>query len=123
MHPSREALASLRGRRYWPPHDGVRRMRWNNLNIVLPRRNHVPCELTSSIVPARGALPPGGTQYPRSGCCIGFLTPAELRAVCPHPVQDDGEASSQGDDRLLASATASDLHTPSLEPGPFSGYV
>src|SRR6516165_5381133 len=36
----------------WPPHDGFRRMRWNNLNTVLPKRNHVPCELTSSIVPA-----------------------------------------------------------------------
>jgi hypothetical protein len=30
----------------------------NNLNIVLLKRNHVPCELTSSIVAARGALPP-----------------------------------------------------------------
>jgi hypothetical protein len=30
-----------------------------SLYIVLPKRNQVPCELTSSIVPARGALPPG----------------------------------------------------------------
>jgi hypothetical protein len=59
MHPSREALASLRGQRYWPPHDGVGRMRWNNLNIVRRSGTHVPCELTSSIFPARGALPPG----------------------------------------------------------------
>jgi hypothetical protein len=34
-------------------------------------------------------------------------------------VQDDGEASCQGDDRFLASATARDLHAPSFEPGPF----
>jgi hypothetical protein len=41
-----------------PPHNGVRRRRRNNLNIVLPKRNRVPCERASSIVPARGAPPP-----------------------------------------------------------------
>jgi hypothetical protein len=24
-------------------------MRWNNLNIVAPKPNHIPCELTSSV--------------------------------------------------------------------------
>src|ERR1700751_4423920 len=57
-----------------------------------------------------------------SGCyCIGLLAPAELSTVCPHPEQDDSEAPGQGDDRLLASASARHLHAPSLEPGPFLG--
>jgi hypothetical protein len=44
----------------WPPHDGFRRMRWNNLcTSSCGSGTEVPCELTSSIVPARGALPPG----------------------------------------------------------------
>src|SRR5580704_8776481 len=98
-------------------------MRRNNLNIVLPERNRVPCELASSVVPARGCSSARAELGdPPSACrCIDWLVPTEFGAICPHPVQDDGKASGQGNDRLFASAMTSDLHAPSLEPGPFLG--
>ena len=40
--------------------------------------------------------------------CIGLLAPAELGTVNPHPVQDDGEASGQGNDRSCLRAGGPD---------------
>jgi hypothetical protein len=48
----------------------------------------------------------------RRSPCIGLLTSAELGAVCPHPVQDDGEAAGQGDDRRSPHETTRPRKTP-----------
>lgn len=46
----------------------------------------------------------------------GFTAPAEVGAVRPHPVQDDGEAACDGDDRSPLTPALRDLHPPGLEP-------
>jgi hypothetical protein len=48
----------------------------------------------------------------RRSRCIGLLTSAELGAVRPHPVQDDGEAAGQGDDRRSPHETTRPRKTP-----------
>ena len=50
----------------------------------------------------------------------GFLGPAELGAINPDAVHDDGEPARQRHDRFLHPATPGDLHRPGLEPRPFS---
>jgi hypothetical protein len=58
----------------WPPHNGFKRIKWNNLHIVLPKRSHVPRELTSSIAPARAALPrQGGTHMLLQAAALASL--------------------------------------------------
>src|SRR6516225_11909705 len=52
-------------------------------------------------------------------CRCGFPGPAELGAINPYAVHDDGQPTGQGDDRLLHPAAPGDLHSPGLEPGPF----
>jgi hypothetical protein len=86
----------------WDP-----RTRWNNLTGGLAvGRSKRPSGLTSSIVP-RGTsfhrwvdleLSPIGFDPERfSCCCRGWLPgPAELGAVNPYAVHDDGQPASQG---------------------------
>src|SRR5450631_153172 len=85
-------------------------------------------ELTSSIVP-RGTSFHGSVELEcspiacdpvRPSCRYDFFPgPAELGAINPYAVHDDGQSARQGHDRLLHSATPGDLHRPGLEPGPF----
>ena len=82
-------------------------------------------ELTSSIVPR-------GTSFHRSVelecspiafdparfscCCRGlFPGPAELSAINPYAVHDDGQSARQGHDRLFHAAAPGDLNRPSVE--------
>src|SRR4249919_3973442 len=89
-------------------------------------RSKQSCELTSSIVP-RGTsfhhsveleFSPIGFDPARfSCCCCGLLPgPAELGTVNPYAVQDHGEPTRQGHDRLFHPAAPGDLHRPGLEP-------
>ena len=85
------------------------------------------CELTSSIVP-RGTschrevelvFSPIGFDYVQRSRCNSVLAPAELGAINPDAVHDDGQATRQRDDCLFHAAAPGDLHRPGLEPGPF----
>ena len=52
-------------------------------------------------------------------CCRSLLPgPAELGAINPDAVHDDGQAPRQRDNRLFQAAAPGDLHRPGLEPGP-----
>ena len=77
-------------------------------------RSKRTCELTSSIVPR-------GTSFHRwvelgfspiafdsawFSCCCDVPGPAELGAIDPDTVQDDGQSPRQGDDRLFHPAVA-----------------
>ena len=85
------------------------------------------CELTSSIVPRGTSWPPrGGTRvspirfdYVQLSRCNSVLAPAELGAIDPDAVHDDGPATRQRDDCLFHAAAPGNLHRPGLEPGPF----
>ena len=52
-------------------------------------------------------------------CRCDFPSPAELCAVNPDTVQDDGQPSRQCDNRSFHPAPPGNLHRPGLEPGPF----
>ncbi len=120
---SREVLASLRGRRAGrhmmgsegEAEQSEKRPAEAERRSLRTRLVHRPREGCSSA--------DSGTRGP-SSCRrggISLLAPTEFRTVYPHAVQDNGEASGQGDDRLLGSAATSNLHAPGLEPGPFLG--
>src|SRR5262245_9406341 len=92
-------------------------------------RSKRTCELTSAIVP-RGTsfhrsvgleFPPIAFDLVRFSCyCRGkFPGPSELSAVSPYAVQDHGQPTRQGHDRLFHPAAPGDLHRPGFEPGPF----
>jgi hypothetical protein len=77
--------------------------------------------------PARDIMPPrGGTRvspirfdYVQLSRCNSVLAPAELGAIDPDAVHDDGQATRQRDDCLFHAAAPGNLHRPGLEPGPF----
>jgi hypothetical protein len=109
-----------------PFHHGIRRQGGTIFQATLPiavGRSKRTCELTSSIVPR-------GTPFHRLvelelllvhsvtvSCCGDDLSgPAELGAINPDTVQNDGQPSRQGDERLFHSAAPGDLHRPGLEP-------
>src|SRR6516165_6434122 len=112
-----------------PFHHRIRRrggtIFWATFPIAVGRSKRT-CELTSSIVP-RGTpfhhlvelrVTPYGFDT-MSYCGDDLSGPAELGAIDPDTVQDDGQSPRQGDDRLFHPATPGDLHRPSLEPRPF----
>src|SRR3954452_23286920 len=113
--PSRGVLASLRGRR-----DGRHMMGSEGEAEQSEKR---PAEAEPRF-PANSPRPssPRGALLRRSGtraselcrCGISLLAPAEFRPVHPHAVHDHGEASRQGDDRLLGAAPTRHLHAPAL---------
>ena len=51
--------------------------------------------------------------------CNGVFAPAELGAINPDAVHDDGQPTRQRHDRLFHTAAPGDLYRPGLEPGPF----
>src|SRR3954447_22404553 len=120
--PSREVLASLRGRR-----DGRHMMGSEGEAEQSETR---PAE-AEPCFPANSPRPssPRGVRLRRSGTRdsashrggVSLLAPAEFRTVHPHAMHDHGEASGQGDDRFLGAAPACHLHAPGLEPGPGPG--
>src|SRR3954452_6450375 len=120
--PSREVLASLRGRR-----DGRHMM---GSEGEAEQSENRPAE-AEPCFPANSPRPssPRGVPFRRSGTqgsalCRGgvsLLAPAEFGTVHPHAVHDYGEASRQGDDRLLGVAPTRHLHAPGFEPGPRLG--
>ena len=126
------ACASLRNRRQGPSimgfEDGAEQSFGRPCRLA-DSRSKQTYELTSSIVPR-------GTSFHRTvelecppilfdpaqfscGCRGLFAGPLELRAVNPDAVQDHGQPTRQGDDRLLHPAVPGDLHRPGFEPGPF----
>jgi hypothetical protein len=85
-------------------------------------RSKRTCELTSSIVP-RGTsfhrwveleFPPIAFDPARFSCCCCGLFPgrAELGAVNPNAVHDDGQPACQGHDRLLHPTVPGNLASP-----------
>ena len=83
-----------------------------------------PNELTSSIVP-RGTsfhrsvelkFSPFAFDPVRLSSRCDLPGPAELGAVNPDAVHDDGQPARQRHDRLFHPATPGDLHRPGLEP-------
>jgi len=77
--------------------------------------------------PARDIMPPhGGARVSPIGfdlalsCCGNLLSgPAELGAVNPDAMHDDGQSARQCHDRLFHAAPPGNLHRPGFEPGPF----
>src|SRR5689334_4842008 len=120
--PSREVLASLRGRR-----DGRHMM---GSEGEAEQSENRPAE-AEPCFPANSPRPssPRGVPFRRSGtrgsalrrCGISLLAPAEFRAVDPHAVHHHGEAPCQSDNRLPDAAPTCHLHAPGLEPGPCLG--
>ena len=65
--------------------------------------------------PAFSAAGSGGR---RNGGAV--LAPAELATIDPHPVQNDGQASGNRDDRSTHPAPLGHPHAPGLQPRPFT---
>ncbi len=112
-----------------PSHDGIRRMRRNDLGDVLAVRltegtrhstnSPHPSSLrgTSLHQSAEFKFAPIALNPVRLSCRRNFFPrPAKLSAVNPHPMHDDGHSSCYGDDRALHSSTPGYLHAPGLEP-------
>ena len=108
------------------------RTRWNNLlGGLAVRRTAGPSGHANSPHPSsreghhchravETRVSPIGFDYVQLSRCCSFLPgPAELGAVNPDAVHDDGQATRQRYDRLLHAAAPGDLHRPGLEPGPF----
>ena len=113
-----------------PFHHGIRERGGTIYWAALPSdERQVQRTLRSHLIhrPVRDIMPPrGGTRvspiqfdYVQFSRCNSVLAPAELGAINPDPVHDDGQATRQRDDGLLHAATPGDLHRPGLEPGPF----
>ena len=51
-------------------------------------------------------------------CCSRLPGPAELGAINPDAMHDDGQPARQRDNCLFQAAAPGDLHRPDLEPGP-----
>ena len=64
---------------------------------------------------------PIGLDYVQLSRCNSVFAPAELGAINPDAVHDDGQATCQRDDCLFHAAAPGDLHRPGFEPGPFLG--
>ena len=120
-------LVLLSGIGTWAVPSWDSKTRWNNLlGGLAVGRSKRTCELTSSIVPPGtpfhhlvelGFAP---TWFDLVECSRGCSVPgpAELGAVNPNTMQDDGQPPCQGDDCLFHSAAPGDPHRPSLEPRP-----
>ena len=88
----------------------------------------VQADMRSHLIhrPARDIIPPGGGARVSPidcdlalSCCRSLLPgPAELGAVNPDAMHDDGQPTRQRDDCLFHAAAPGDLHRPGLEPGP-----
>ena len=113
-----------------PFHHGIRERGGTIFRSALPSdRRQVQRTLRSHLIhrPARDIMPPrGGTRvspirfdYVQLSRCNSVLAPAELGAIDPDAVHDDGQATRQRDDCLFHAAASGDLHRPGLEPGPF----
>ena len=112
-----------------PFHHRIRRRGGTIFWAVLPLvkwQNQAECELTSSIVPR-------GTSF---HCSVDLGLPPIALILCalhagavslvqrtrcrqPSAVQDHGQPTRQGHDRLFQPAAPGDLHGPGFEPGPF----
>ena len=113
-----------------PFHHGIRERGGPIFRAASPfdeRRSKRTCDLASSIVP-RGTschravefvFSPIGFDLALSCGCSLLLGPAELGAVNPDTMHDDGQPARQRHDRLFYAAAPGDLHRPGLEPRPF----
>ena len=134
--PHRTVSMSLTGSCFSPEsapgpfHHGIRERGGPIFRAASPfdeRRSKRTCDLTSSIVP-RGtschravefAFSPIGFDLALLCGCSLLLGPAELGAVNPDTMHDDGQPARQRHDRLFHAAAPGDLHRPGLEPRPF----
>src|SRR5512143_764286 len=80
--------------------------------------------LAVPLVPARDIAPRGrGTCVTFSSgrrelCSPGLPTPAELRAIDPYAMKDDGKPPGYANDRLLKATASCEPNPPSLQAGP-----
>ena len=113
-----------------PFHHGIRERGGTIYWAALPSdERQVQRTLRTHLIhrPARDIMPPrGGTRvspirfdYVQLSRCNSVLAPAELGAINPDAVHDDGQATRQRDDCLFHAPAPGDLHRPGLEPGPF----
>jgi len=113
-----------------PFHHGIRErggtIYWAALPLI---GGQVQRTLRSHLIhrPARDIMPPhGGARVSPIGfdlalsCCGNLLSgPAELGAVNPDAMHDDGQSARQCHDRFFHAAPPGNLHRPGFEPGPF----
>ena len=113
-----------------PSQYGMRKMKWNNLRGVLTVAHTAGASSGAiSLHPSsrEGHLPPGGGNQSLclsvytslaapSGRGSFLLRPAELRAINPDAVHDDGKPARQRHDCPLQSAVLGDGHGPGFEP-------
>ena len=102
-----------------PPHDGVRRRWWINVEIAvaLSDARKKSDDLTTATVPA-GTTFPAVSREPCDLLCVlrGSLLrrPVELGSVDPHAVQNDRELPRDGDLGLAEAVSLGELGSPSL---------
>ena len=102
--------------------------RWNNLwGGLAVRRTVGPSGHTISPHPSsreghhstarwNSSFPPIAFDPAPLSCRCDFPGPAELGAVYPYAVQDHGQSTRQGHNRLFQPALPGDLHRPGLQP-------
>ncbi len=102
-----------------PPHDGVRRRWWINVEsaVALSGARKKSDDLTTATVPA-GTTFPAVSREPCDLLCVlrGSLLrrPVELGSVDPHAVQNDRELPRDGDLGLAEAVSLGELGSPSL---------
>src|SRR3954468_22596626 len=120
--PSREVLASLRGRRAGRHMMGSEGEAEQSENRPAEAEPCLPANSPRPSSPRGALLRRSGTQSSALRCCgVSLLAPAEFCTVDPHAVHDNRETPCQGDNRFLGTAPPRHLHAPGLEPGPCLG--
>ena len=108
-----------------PPHDGVRRRWWINVEsaVALSGARKKSDDLTTATVPAGTTFPAVSREpYGLSLCALrGSLLrrPIELGSVDPHAVQNDRELPRDSNLGLAEAVSLGELCSPSLQPRPF----
>jgi hypothetical protein len=106
-----------------PPHDGVRRRWWINVESAVALRTLAKNRTISPPPPSRqGRLFPPCRGNPMISLCVlrGSLVhrPVELGSVDPHAVQNDRELPRDGDLGLAEAVSLGELGSPSLQSRP-----
>jgi hypothetical protein len=107
-----------------PPHDGVRRRWWINVEsaVALSSARQASSDLTTATVPAGTSFPAVSREPCDLLCALrgGLLRrPVELSPIDPHAVQNDRELASDSDLGLAKPIALGKPHPPRLQRGPF----